>query len=48
MDAYQEQLAKTPSYLDTQIGDVRNSIAINYGNNFGSQKTASDATSIAT
>jgi hypothetical protein len=32
----------------TQIGDVRNSIAINYGNNFGSQKTASDATSIAT
>jgi hypothetical protein len=32
----------------TQIGDVRNSIAINYGNNFGSQKTSSDATSIAT
>ena len=32
----------------TQIGDVRNSIAINYGNNFGSQKTASDLTSIAT
>ena len=31
----------------TQIGDVRNSIAINYGNNFGSQKTASDTTSIA-
>lgn len=30
----------------TQIGDVRNSIAINYGNNFGSQKTASDTTSI--
>ena len=30
----------------TQIGDVRNSVAINYGNNFGSQKTASDATSI--
>jgi hypothetical protein len=30
----------------TQIGDVRNSIAINYGNNYGSQKTASDATSI--
>jgi hypothetical protein len=32
----------------TQIGDVRNSVAINYGNNFGSQKTASDTTSIAT
>ena len=32
----------------TQIGDVRNSIAINYGNNFGSQKTASDLDSIAT
>jgi len=32
----------------TQIGDVRNSIAINYGNNFGSQKTAADTTSIAT
>jgi hypothetical protein len=32
----------------TQIGDVRNSIAINYGNNFGSQKTASDTTSIGT
>jgi hypothetical protein len=32
----------------TQIGDVRNSIAINYGNNFGSQETASDTTSIAT
>jgi hypothetical protein len=32
----------------TQIGDVRNSIAINYGNNFGSQKTASDTDSIAT
>jgi hypothetical protein len=30
----------------TQIGDVRNSVAINYGNNFGSQKTASDTTSI--
>jgi hypothetical protein len=30
----------------TQIGDVRNSIAINYGNNFGSQETASDTTSI--
>jgi hypothetical protein len=32
----------------TQIGDVRNSIAINYGNNFGSQETASDTTSIGT
>jgi len=32
----------------TQIGDVRNSIAINYGNNFGSQKTAFDTTSIGT
>jgi hypothetical protein len=32
----------------TQIGDVRNSIAINYGNNFGSQKTASSTTSIGT
>jgi hypothetical protein len=32
----------------TQIGDVRNSVAINYGNNFGSQKTAADTTSIAT
>lgn len=30
----------------TQIGDVRNSIAINYGNNYGSQKTATDTTSI--
>ena len=29
-------------------GDVRNDIYINYGNNFGSQETASDATSIAT
>ena len=28
--------------------DVRNDIYINYGNNFGSQKTATDATSIAT
>jgi hypothetical protein len=28
--------------------DIRNSIAINYGNNFGSQKTAQDTTSIAT
>jgi hypothetical protein len=32
----------------TQIGDVRNSVAINYGNNFGSQKTAADTTSIGT
>jgi hypothetical protein len=32
----------------TQIGDVRNSVAINYGNNFGSQKTAFDTTSIGT
>jgi hypothetical protein len=32
----------------TQIGDVRNSVAINYGNNFGSQETASDTTSIGT
>jgi hypothetical protein len=32
----------------TQIGDVRNSIAINYGNDFGSQETASDTTSIGT
>jgi len=29
-------------------GDIRNDVYINYGNNFGSQKTASDATSIAT
>jgi hypothetical protein len=32
----------------TRSGDVRNDIYINYGNNFGSQKTASNATSIAT
>jgi hypothetical protein len=32
----------------TQIGDVRNSIAINYGNNFGSQETAADTISIGT
>jgi len=32
----------------TRAGDIRNDIYINYGNNFGSQKTASDATSIAT
>jgi hypothetical protein len=30
----------------TQIGDVRNSVAINYGNNYGSQKTAANTTSI--
>ena len=29
-------------------GDIRNDIYINYGNNFGSQKTASSASSIAT
>jgi hypothetical protein len=29
-------------------GDIRNDIYINYGNNFGSQKTAIDLTSIAT
>ena len=28
--------------------DIRNDIYLNYGNNFGSQKTATDATSIAT
>jgi hypothetical protein len=32
----------------TKGSDVRNDIYINYGNNFGSQKTATDATSIAT
>jgi hypothetical protein len=32
----------------TRSGDVRNDIYINYGNNFGSQKTASSPTSIAT
>ena len=32
----------------TRSGDIRNDIVINYGNNFGSQETASDATSIAT
>lgn len=32
----------------TQIGDVRNSIAINYGNNYGSQKVAIDSVSIGT
>jgi len=32
----------------TQIGDVRNSVAINYGTNFNKQKTAADTTSIGT
>jgi hypothetical protein len=32
----------------TKSGDIRNDIYINYGNNFNSQATASDATSIAT
>jgi hypothetical protein len=32
----------------TRSGDIRNDVYINYGNNFGSQKTASSATSIAT
>jgi len=32
----------------TRSGDIRNDIVINYGNNFGSQKTATSATSIAT
>jgi len=32
----------------TKAGDIRNEIYINYGNNFGSQVTATDATSIAT
>jgi hypothetical protein len=32
----------------TRSGDIRNDIYINYGNNFGSQKTATSATSIAT
>jgi hypothetical protein len=31
----------------TRSGDIRNDIYINYGNNFNSQKTASDAQSIA-
>ena len=31
----------------TRSGDIRNDIYINYGNNFGSQETATDATSIA-
>ena len=32
----------------TKSGDIRNDIYINYGNNFGSQKTATSSTSIAT
>jgi len=32
----------------TRSGDIRNDIYINYGNNFGSQKTATSATSIET
>ena len=32
----------------TRSGDIRNDIVINYGNNFGSQKTATSTTSIAT
>ena len=32
----------------TRSGDIRNDIYINYGNNFGSQKTATSAASIAT
>jgi hypothetical protein len=32
----------------TRSGDIRNDVYINYGNNFGSQKTATSATSIAT
>jgi hypothetical protein len=32
----------------TRSGDIRNDIVINYGNNFGSQKTAISASSIAT
>ena len=32
----------------TRSGDIRNDVYINYGNNFGSQKTASSASSIAT
>jgi hypothetical protein len=31
----------------TRSGDIRNDVAINYGNNFGSQKTATSASSIA-
>jgi hypothetical protein len=32
----------------TRSGDIRNDIVINYGNNFGSQETATSASSIAT
>jgi len=32
----------------TRSGDIRNDVYINYGNNFGSQKTATSTTSIAT
>jgi hypothetical protein len=32
----------------TRSGDIRNDVYINYGNNFGSQKTATSATSITT
>jgi hypothetical protein len=32
----------------SRMSDIRNSVVINYGNNFGSQKTAEDAASIAT
>ena len=32
----------------TKAADIRNDIYLNYGNNFGSQKTATNATSIAT
>jgi hypothetical protein len=32
----------------TKAADIRNDIYINYGNNYGSQKTATDTTSIAT
>jgi hypothetical protein len=32
----------------TRSGDIRNDVYINYGNNFGSQKVASSAASIAT
>jgi hypothetical protein len=32
----------------TRSGDIRNDVYINYGNNFGSQETATSATSIAT
>jgi hypothetical protein len=32
----------------TRSGDIRNDVYINYGNNFGSQKTATSATSIST